>query len=392
MKSLFRDISLLIPLVLLILGTAVESQPSLAASTTLPFELIDNRIFVKVFLNGKGPFKFIVDTGGSYIVDSALTSELGLVPTSWFQIGGAGQKTVPAYNAKLSSFRMADITASDIDILGVATKPIKDAMGFQAFDGCIGDETLHDNVMAVDFENRILTFTPANEFTYTGSGEVLPITFLEHPSVDVQADGVPARVWIDTGDRSTVTLFEPFVSDSGLLKEFKPNFETITGYGVGGPIPAKVAKLKSIRLGTLRASEISVRLPTKDVYSSSKVVGSLGTGLLRAFNLVVDYSHARIILDKNSLTPQPYDRSGMWVSRDNGDLLVMDVVPKSPAQEAGLSIGDKIVEMDSVAAEKIDLPVLRSRLSDPTAKTVLVKYSRDGTFRTIAIALRDLLR
>jgi hypothetical protein len=34
------------------------------SSFTMPFELVDNRIFVSVTLEGKGPFRFILDTGG----------------------------------------------------------------------------------------------------------------------------------------------------------------------------------------------------------------------------------------------------------------------------------------------------------------------------------------
>lgn len=46
-----------------------ESAHALAVPTgravgfSIPFDLIDNRIFVSVCLNGQGPFKFIFDTG-----------------------------------------------------------------------------------------------------------------------------------------------------------------------------------------------------------------------------------------------------------------------------------------------------------------------------------------
>jgi hypothetical protein len=47
---------------------AQDSKSSLAltsgkSSFYMPFELVDNRIFIDVQLNGKGPFKFILDTG-----------------------------------------------------------------------------------------------------------------------------------------------------------------------------------------------------------------------------------------------------------------------------------------------------------------------------------------
>ena len=37
-------------------------------STTVPFSLLNNHVFIKVNVNGKGPFRFIVDTGGHDIV------------------------------------------------------------------------------------------------------------------------------------------------------------------------------------------------------------------------------------------------------------------------------------------------------------------------------------
>jgi hypothetical protein len=47
---------------------ALEFKSNLAlmpgkGSFNMPFELVDNRIFIDVQLNGKGPFKFILDTG-----------------------------------------------------------------------------------------------------------------------------------------------------------------------------------------------------------------------------------------------------------------------------------------------------------------------------------------
>ena len=48
-------------------------------SSTLPFELIDNRVFVEVQLNGKGRFHFILDTGaGGFSVVESVARELDL--------------------------------------------------------------------------------------------------------------------------------------------------------------------------------------------------------------------------------------------------------------------------------------------------------------------------
>ena len=75
MKLLSKSKRACLALVLLsggFLGTAAqaESKFSIAdgkTTTTLPFELIDNRIFVEEQLDGRGPFYFILDTGAGVL-------------------------------------------------------------------------------------------------------------------------------------------------------------------------------------------------------------------------------------------------------------------------------------------------------------------------------------
>ncbi|MHA4915652.1 hypothetical protein, partial [Enterococcus faecium] len=42
------------------------------SKTRVPMELIDNHVYVSVTLNGKGPYRFILDTGGQNVVDPAV--------------------------------------------------------------------------------------------------------------------------------------------------------------------------------------------------------------------------------------------------------------------------------------------------------------------------------
>ena len=47
-------------------------------AAAVPFQLIDNRIFVETRINGGGPYQFIFDTGGQNILDPVAAHELGL--------------------------------------------------------------------------------------------------------------------------------------------------------------------------------------------------------------------------------------------------------------------------------------------------------------------------
>jgi hypothetical protein len=40
-------------------------------SATVPFDLVDNHIVISALLNGKGPFRFVLDTGGNDTVTPA---------------------------------------------------------------------------------------------------------------------------------------------------------------------------------------------------------------------------------------------------------------------------------------------------------------------------------
>src|SRR5215472_11669194 len=63
----------------LIFASAAGARPSAhPASFTLPFELIDNRVFIEVRLNGHGPYHFILDTGAEGTISDRVAQELGL--------------------------------------------------------------------------------------------------------------------------------------------------------------------------------------------------------------------------------------------------------------------------------------------------------------------------
>jgi hypothetical protein len=75
-----RPLALLAALFLLDPAIARLSLASEAQNTefTLPFKVIDNRVFVDVRLNGKGPFQFILDTGAEAVVSEQVANRLGL--------------------------------------------------------------------------------------------------------------------------------------------------------------------------------------------------------------------------------------------------------------------------------------------------------------------------
>jgi hypothetical protein len=72
-------------------------------SFSVPFELIDNRIFINVGLNGKGPYRFILDSGGYGQISLELAREINLPLGEEGQGVGAGQNVLVSRETTISN-------------------------------------------------------------------------------------------------------------------------------------------------------------------------------------------------------------------------------------------------------------------------------------------------
>ena len=83
--------------------------PGEKSAATLPFDMIDNRIFVDINLNGKGPFRVIFDTGGDNIMTPEVAAALGLKVESAGKSGGTGESLVERGQTTIDEMRIGDL-------------------------------------------------------------------------------------------------------------------------------------------------------------------------------------------------------------------------------------------------------------------------------------------
>src|SRR5262249_13346161 len=77
------------------LGTTKIHRPSGKEVTTIPIRLVNNRPFLDVMINGKGPLKFVIDTGASLsVISDKVAERLNIRPVARGgnarAIGGSG--------------------------------------------------------------------------------------------------------------------------------------------------------------------------------------------------------------------------------------------------------------------------------------------------------------
>jgi membrane-associated protease RseP (regulator of RpoE activity) len=372
-----------------------ELQPPITNS----FALVDNRVFLKVFLNGKGPFAFILDTGagdGSSI-SLGLYRHLKLPRDGEEDVTGADAATQRVAKTHVASVRFASIELGPLPLMAFSMQAMTQAIGFKGLDGILGDSLFDRYVVTLDFDRQQVTLTDPRQYQPPDGATIVPFTIYVHlvPMYEGTVDGLRGKFLIDLGDRSSFTLFRPFWEKNGFDRKHGPVLEAMTGIGIGGPIHGFVTRVGAVSLGETKIANPVTRLVVQkpSAIDDQVISGSVGTGILKRFVVSFDYSRGRMILTpgKRRNEPDSYDRAGLWIGRLGIGLKVLDVTTGGPAATAGIHPGDAIFSIDGTPAAKIDLPALRERFQNAELNYADIIVVREGRRVAKRVILRDLV-
>src|SRR5262245_32282866 len=128
--------------------------------TLLPFTLVNHRPFVNVMINGKGPLKFVVDTGASLSVISDKAAErLGIRPVARGgnarAIGGSG--TFPIIYGLLDSIQIGEARIDSVPVYIRTVHSAPDTPEEERADGYIGLSVLANYAVTLDYQAKQMT-------------------------------------------------------------------------------------------------------------------------------------------------------------------------------------------------------------------------------------------
>jgi len=271
------------------------------------------RIVVPVLIDGKGPFRFLVDTGADgSLVSAALVSQLGLVP---YQIrserveGTTGTEELPCVT--IDSLSIGSIVKRDIHM------PVSSSPVMKGLDGILGMAGFGDVRVVVDFHN--------NKVAVDRSSRTLPTSFLDiHAQrspgglliIPARVGDIPVAAVIDTG--ATETLGNAALRKA-LLREASADAAGAQIYGVTRQVSrGGVAASPTISLGP--AAILGLRVVYSDIpifktwhldSQPALIVGMNALGVVQA--MVLDYPRAQVYL-------QPIPPPGISVTVVDDDL------------------------------------------------------------------------
>jgi hypothetical protein len=203
---------------------------------------------------------------------------------------------------------------------------------------------------------------------------------------------MPGRFLLDTGDRSYLTLFTPFASAHYPVRHRRLRNVT-TGYGLVAPIVTDLTRTH-LAVGALNVPELVTRLATQEKggFASDALAGTIGSGTLLHSIVEIDYRVGSVRIKAAATQPRSeWDHAGMWLSRDGDALLVDGVVPHGPADEAGIHDGDRLVALNSVPADDVDLPALRARLASFENSVLTVMRRTPTGDQRVSVKLAPLI-
>ncbi len=289
------------------------SFPAGKSFIEVPFAVESNLMVIPVSVNGSRPLRYVLDTGAqgtslnnSEIIDSLNLKITGTMPVRGAGGGGAGSEVSIAENV---NFNIGGIELSGGRI---AVRRLPKDSPFAGFDGVIGRIVFSTLVVEVDWEKRVVRFYEPAKYKYSGKGTVLPVTFDEggrpYTTANVRLSddkSVPVKLVVDTGASHALSLE---VGTKPEIKFPEGAAKIVLGRGGSGEITGYAGRVKSFELGGQTFNNMPTSFPDESlgVGGSNGRNGNLGSGLLRRFKVIYDYSRKQMIVEPNKFVGEPF--------------------------------------------------------------------------------------
>lgn len=346
-----------------------------------------NGVELQATINGQGPFDAVFDTGSVNLMTASLAKRLGLKPGGAVTME-AGGGNVPAQSVKVDKVNIGGLTMSDQWFTVVDLPFAMDKEGI-----FVGELLVQNLPIRVDFEKEQITFYSKQGFKYSGNGASVPMHFQENFMVaEGQVDGIAGMFGIDTGDMYSLSLYAPFVAQHNLVRHYGAKLHGYTGEGFGGNDHGFYTRADTLQLGDAEVVRpITVLSTDSQGAEASKIIaGNIGLHILRQFNVVFDFPHGRMYLEKNSNYGKPdiFNRAGLALDYDSDHLKIKTVFPGSPGAKAGLAEEDVITQIDGKPPTD---DTMQSAFTQPVGTVLHLTVKHGEKVRTVSLVLKDVL-
>ena len=368
-----------------------------SSQTVIPFELDSagkGHIVVAGSVNGSRPLRLIFDTGGSNVLSPETAREVGLRGQGAVAAGGAGEQQVSVQIASGAKLTLGTATFRNQQF-GIFPLPpsLTGITSRYRIDGVVGYEVLKNFVVSIDYVHRQLTLSDPRTFRYAGGGTAVRFSSATVPVIPVSFDGVTGSFMVDTGNAFYNTISESFVSAHSLTPRLPGSIVVQSSGNIGGSIRPRLTRVDSIGIGPYAIDRpvFAVTETSKGALAGTAFAGNLGEPILSRFDLTFDYDRSVIYFKPNADFHKPFVGSldGMSVYKpDATQLSVAFVNPGSPAADAGIVAGDRIVSIDGASG---NLGPADLSAAEVAGASLQLRLMRNGVLQNVTLVPREVV-
>jgi predicted aspartyl protease len=246
--------------------------------------LVERRLTVDVRVNGRGPYRFLVDSGAdSSVVGMRIARELNLRPSTPVILNSMTGRTRVA-RAVVDELSFGTTAVHDLHLPVLLERDL-------GGDGIIGIDALVEQRLMLDFEKRLIKVEDARQRATMERGEIVVTARRRRGQLiltEVRAAGRSMKAVIDTG--SDVTIGNLKLRDA-LIRGNRDKFVPVEATDVtGAKIMMQLAVVAELRVGKVTLHNVPIAFADAPPFQlfglAQEPAMLLGSDLLETFRRV----------------------------------------------------------------------------------------------------------
>jgi len=369
----------------------------------IPFKLERNLMIIKLRINNKGPFNFILDTGVGLMIitDPKLADSISIPNKRTLKIPGLGEgddseayvtSTLDVAIPGLVSYDVAAaILKKDVfNLSGYAGMPIHGLLGYEFFNNLAVKISFQDSVVTVCRPKDLKPFRKANKIPMSVEDRK---AYVEARVIMPGIAPIKTKLVVDLGAGHPVSI-EHYIKTYGLPQKFIASANL--GIGLNGPINGFISRMDEFDLGKFRLKKVLASFPDDRNNQTNLAVkrdGNLGVGILKRFNVILDYPDSVMYLKPSSTYNDPFehDMSGLeyYAAGDHLERIVISrVEPGSAADEVGLERDDEIISINFKPVSRMNLQDIDELFKSKDDRSLLLEVYHDKRVDNVVLTLK----
>jgi hypothetical protein len=334
-------------------------------SVSFEFQFINNLIIVPVIINDSDTLHFILDTGinSSIMTELSIGDSLSLNYLRQIKLRGLGKgNPIDALHSTGNNFLISGIIGynQDLYILLQNVFNLSSLLGTRVH-GLLGYNIFKNFIVEINFSKKVITFHNPEYYDPRIRRRTVSIPLVierTKPYIQGQitrSDGkiYPVKLLVDMGASHALWIDPESIDGFDIPAR---NIETFLGTGLSGEIDGKIGRLEALQIGSYTFEKVITAFPDSSSFAGALGLddrnGSLGSEILRRFQVVMDYPNQRMLLTPNKFYSDPFNMNmtGIEVESIYPGLPIFQVSyvrKNSPGYRAGIRKGDEILSLNN---------------------------------------------